>query len=53
MGRKGLRALVVVYKDDVSAVWTTDPTELRRHLEDARIPSADKIVEEIERGVRP
>ena len=52
MGRKGLRALVVVYKDDLSAVWATDPTELRRHLEHARIPSADKIVEEIERGVR-
>lgn len=48
LGRKGLRALVSVFKDDLSEVWNTHSSELRRHLEEAKIPSADKIAEEIE-----
>lgn len=31
LGRKGLRALVTVFKDDLSEVWNTHSGELRGH----------------------
>jgi DNA protecting protein DprA len=47
LGRKGLRALVTVFGDDLGKVWESDQKFLQRLLEDAKLPSAESISEEI------
>jgi predicted Rossmann fold nucleotide-binding protein DprA/Smf involved in DNA uptake len=47
LGRKGLRALVSVFGDNLGEVLESDQKRLQKLLEDAKLPSSEKISEEI------
>lgn len=48
LGPKGLRALVAAQGDDLGRVLAGDDTFLRSSLTDAKVPSADKVVQAIQ-----
>jgi predicted Rossmann fold nucleotide-binding protein DprA/Smf involved in DNA uptake len=53
LGRKGLRALVSVFGDNLGEVWESDQKRLQKLLEGAKVPSSEKISEEITKRAIP
>jgi predicted Rossmann fold nucleotide-binding protein DprA/Smf involved in DNA uptake len=53
LGRKGLRSLVTVFGDDLGKVWESEQKFLQKLLENAKLPSAERISEEIVRRSIP